>query len=39
MSYKTAIHHANQILGLAGKASKYIRELFDAPDVSCVQFV
>ena len=34
MSYKTALHHANQVLGLAGKASKYIKELFDAPDVS-----
>lgn len=36
MSYKTALHHANQVLGLAGKASKYIKELFDAPDVSFV---
>ena len=34
MSYKAALHHANQVLGLAGKASKYIKELFDAPDVS-----
>lgn len=34
MSYRAALHHANQVLGLAGKASKYIKELFDAPDVS-----
>ena len=34
MSYKTALHHANQVLGLASKANKYVRELFDAPDVS-----
>ena len=34
MSYKTALHHANQVLGLASKANKYIKELFDAPDVS-----
>mmetsp|Transcript_11810 Transcript_11810/g.11452 ORF Transcript_11810/g.11452 Transcript_11810/m.11452 type:complete len:131 (+) Transcript_11810:121-513(+) len=32
MSYKGALHHANQILGLTGKATKYIKELFDAPD-------
>ena len=34
MSYKTALHHANQVLGLASKANKYVKELFDAPDVS-----
>jgi len=32
MSYKTAVHYAHQVLGLASKASKYIRELFEAPD-------
>ena len=37
MSYRTALHHANAVLGLAGKASKYIKELFDAPDVSTVR--
>ena len=39
MSYRTALHHANAVLGLAGKASKYIKELFDAPDVSTVRAV
>lgn len=32
MSYKTAVHHAHQVLSLTGKASKYVRDLFDAPD-------
>lgn len=34
MSYKVAVHHAHLILGLYGKAIKYTRDLFDAPDVS-----
>lgn len=34
MSYKTAVHHAHQVLSLAGKANKYVRDLFDPPDVS-----
>ena len=32
MSYKTAVHYSHQVLGLVTKASKYIRELFEAPD-------
>mmetsp|Transcript_8854 Transcript_8854/g.9368 ORF Transcript_8854/g.9368 Transcript_8854/m.9368 type:complete len:123 (+) Transcript_8854:49-417(+) len=32
MSYKTAVHHAHQVLSLSSKASRYIRDLFDAPD-------
>jgi dynein light chain roadblock-type len=32
MSYRTAVHYSHQVLGLAGKATKYIRDLFDAPD-------
>jgi dynein light chain roadblock-type len=32
MSYRTAVHYSHQVLGLASKASKYIRELFEAPD-------
>ena len=34
MSYRTAVHYAHQVLALTGKASKYIRDLFEAPDVS-----
>ena len=34
MSYKTAVHHAHQVLSLAGKANKYVHDLFDAPGVS-----
>ena len=30
MDYKTALHHSHQVLGLTGKASKYIRDLFEA---------
>ena len=37
MSYKVAVHHAHQVLSLTGKASKYIKDLFDAPDVSNFQ--
>jgi len=39
MSYRTAVHYSHQILGLSLKASKYIRELFDAPDneVECIR--
>ncbi len=32
MTYKTAVHHAHVVLSLTGKASKYVRDLFDAPD-------
>lgn len=32
MSYRTAVHYSHQVLGLASKATKYIRDLFDAPD-------
>lgn len=35
MSYRVAVHHAHLILSLYGKAIKYTRDLFDAPDVSC----
>jgi dynein light chain roadblock-type len=34
MSYRAAVHHAHQVLSLSGKASRYIRDLFEAPDVS-----
>lgn len=39
MSYKTAVHHAHQVLSLSSKASRYIRDLFDAPDVSYSYFL
>lgn len=32
MSYRAAVHHAHQVLSLAGKASKYVKNLFDPPD-------
>lgn len=32
MSYRTAVQNAYLVLSLYGKASKYIRELFDYPD-------
>jgi len=32
MSYKDALHYAHQVLSLSAKASKYTRDLFDAPD-------
>ena len=34
MSLKAAIHYASLVLALASKATKYIKELFEAPDVS-----
>lgn len=34
MSMRSAVHHAHQILGLCGKASKYVRQLLEGPDVS-----
>ena len=39
MSYRTAVHYSHQVLGLQSKASKYIRELFEAPDneVECIR--
>lgn len=33
MSLRSAVHYAHQVLSLSGKASKYIRDLFEAPDV------
>ena len=30
MDYKAALHHSHQVLGLTGKAAKYIRDLFEA---------
>jgi hypothetical protein len=39
MSYKTAVHHAHQVLSLSNKASRYIRDLFDAPDVCSLIFL
>lgn len=38
MTYRTAVHHAHLVLGLYGKGSKYIRDLFEHPDVSARQF-
>lgn len=32
MQLKTAVHYAHLVLSLSGKASKYIRDLFEAPD-------
>lgn len=32
MTYKSAVHHAHEVLSLIGKASKYVKDLFDAPD-------
>ena len=34
MSYKAAVHHAHLILSLMGKAHRFIRDIFDPPDVS-----
>lgn len=34
MSYRTAVHHAHLVLSLCGKASKYLRDLFEPPDVN-----
>lgn len=34
MTYRTAVHYAHLVLSLYGKASKYIRDLFEHPDVS-----
>ena len=33
ISYKTAVHYAHLILSLTSKASKYVRDLFEPPDV------
>ena len=32
MTYTESVHYAHQVLGLASKASKYVRELFEFPD-------
>jgi hypothetical protein len=32
MTYRTAVHYAHLVLSLYGKASKYIRDLFEHPD-------
>lgn len=34
MSYRTAVHHAHLVLSLCNKASKYLRDLFEPPDVT-----
>jgi hypothetical protein len=34
MSYRTAVHHAHLVLSLCSKAGKYLRDLFEPPDVS-----
>lgn len=34
MSYKDAVHHAHVVLSMQTKAVRYIRDLFEAPDVS-----
>ena len=33
MTYQDAIHSASIVLSLSSKASKYIKEIFDPPDV------
>ena len=33
MQLKTALHQASLVLSLASKATKYVKELFEAPDV------
>lgn len=35
MEYRAAVHHAALVLDLASKSKKYMRELFEPPDVSC----
>jgi dynein light chain roadblock-type len=32
MQMRTAVHYAHLVLSLAGKASRYVRDLFEAPD-------
>lgn len=32
MSYKDAVHHAHLVLSLCSKASRYMRDLLEAPD-------
>jgi hypothetical protein len=32
MSYKAAIHHAHQVLALASKTSKYVKDVFDSSE-------
>jgi hypothetical protein len=39
MSYRTAVHHAHLVLSLCSKATKYMRDLFEPPDVSCLWYV
>ena len=39
MSYKDAVHHAHLVLSLCSKASRYVRDLLDAPDVSLYSIV
>eukprot|EP00981_Chlorochromonas_danica_P005785 scaffold1190_cov187-Ochromonas_danica.AAC.17 len=38
MSYRVAVHHAHLILSLCSKASKYIRDLLETPDVSTYHY-
>lgn len=33
MTYRSAVHHAHLVLSLYSKANKYIRDLFEPPDV------
>ena len=33
MEYRAAVHHAALVLDLASKSKKYMRELFEPPDV------
>lgn len=33
MEYKRAVHQAHLVLDLCAKSRRYIRELFDPPDV------
>ena len=39
MTYKEAVHHAHLVLSLCSKASRYVRDLLDAPDVSLNLFL
>ena len=38
MSYRTAVYHAHQVLSLSVKASKYVGDLFEHPDV-CINLL
>jgi len=36
MEYKRAVHQAHLVLDLCAKSKRYIRELFEPPDVSTI---